>query len=509
MDIVLALVGLAIGVGLGAGCVSVYQYIQANGKQRRAAAEASRIISEAQSQAKRTVVDAGNEALRAQREAEENAKKRRIELDRESDRLQKRREDLDQRYERLDLREQNLNKRQSKLDKRQNELDTMYNEQKALLERVAEMSRDEAREELLKMVETETRQDMARRIREVEEETKLEADTRARDIIALAIQRIASDQVNEIAVSVVALPSDEMKGRIIGRNGRNIRSFEQATGVDVVVDDTPEAVTISSFDPVRREVARRAMSKLVLDGRIHPARIEKLVGDARREVERIIREEGERATYEAGVPGLHSEIIKLLGRLKFRTSYGQNQHAHAIETAHLAGMIAAELGADVAIAKAGGLLHDIGKAIDHEVEGTHSLIGAEFAKRYGVPDKIVNCIASHHHEVEQECVEALIVEAADAISGARPGARRESLDTYIRRVKALEEIANEFSGVEQSYALQAGREVRIMVKPEEIDDLAAMRLARDISKRIEESMQYPGQIKVTIIRETRAVDYAK
>jgi ribonuclease Y len=350
---------------------------------------------------------------------------------------------------------------------------------------------------------------MARKIREVEEETRLQAEARARDIIALTIQRIASDQVYELAVSVVPLPSDEMKGRIIGRNGRNIRAFEQATGVDVVVDDTPEAVTISSFDPIRREVAKRSMEKLVLDGRIHPARIEKLVSDAQKEVERVIREEGERAAYEAGVPGLHNEIIKLLGRLKFRTSYGQNQHAHAIETAHIAGMIAAELGADVAIAKAGGLLHDIGKALDHEIEGTHAMIGAEFARRYGLPPRVVNCIASHHHEVEQECVEALIVEAADAISGARPGARRESLDTYIRRVKALEDLAKEFPGVEQSYALQAGREVRIMVKPEEIDDLAAMRLARDISKRIEETMQYPGQIKVTIIRETRAVDYAK
>lgn len=509
MEIVLALVGLAIGVGLGMGGLYVYQQTQLTSRKRQAEEEASRVLSEAQDQAKKIVIEARDEALRIQREAEDNAKRRRIELDRESDRLQKRREDLDARYERLELREQALNKRQSKLDKRQSEIETLFEEQKAVLERMAEMTREEARQELLRMVEEEARQDMARRIREVEAETRLEADTRARDIIALAIQRIASEQVNEIAVSVVPLPSEEMKGRIIGRNGRNIRAFEQATGVDVVVDDTPEAVTISSFDPVRREVARRAMEKLVLDGRIHPARIEKLVSDARKEVERIVREEGERAAYEAGVPGLHHEIIKLLGRLKFRTSYGQNQHAHAIETAHIAGMIAAELGADVAIAKAGGLLHDIGKAIDHEIEGTHAQIGADFARRYGLNEKVVNCISSHHHEVEQECVEALIVEAADAISGARPGARRESLDTYIRRIKALEDLAREFPGVEQSYALQAGREVRIMVKPEEIDDLAAMRLARDISRRIEETMQYPGQIKVTIIRETRAVDYAK
>ena len=509
MEIVIALIGLTIGVGLGIGGLIVYQNTQGAGIQRQANEEAARLISVAQGQAKQTTVDARDEALRVQREAEENAKKRRAELDHESDRLQKRREDLDARYERLDLRDQNLNKRQSKLDKRQNELQTIYEEQKAVLEHVAEMTRDEARQELLKMVEDEARQDMARRIREVEEEVKIEADNRARDIIAVAIQRIASDHVNEIAVSVVPLPSDEMKGRIIGRNGRNIRAFELATGVDVVVDDTPEAVTISSFDPIRREVARRTMEKLVLDGRIHPARIEKLVSDARKEVERVVREEGERAAYETGVPGLHNEVLKLLGRLKFRTSYGQNQHAHAIETAHIAGMIAAELGADVAVAKAGGLLHDIGKAIDHEIEGTHAQIGADFAKRYGVPERIVNCIASHHHETEQESVEALIVEAADAISGARPGARRESLDTYIRRVKALEDIAKEFEGVDQSFALQAGREVRIMVKPEEIDDLAATRLARDISRRIEETMQYPGQIKVTIIRETRAVDYAK
>lgn len=510
MEIVLALlVGLAIGVGLGTGVLLVYQRSQGTSKKRQAEDEANRITSDAQDQAKQVVINARDEALHLQREAEDNAKRRRAELDRESDRLQKRREDLDARYERMELREQTLNKRQSKLDKQQNEITQMLEEQKAELERVAEMTRDEARQELLRLVEEDVRQDMARRIREVEAEAKLEADTRARDIIALAIQRIASEHINEIAVSVVPLPSDEMKGRIIGRNGRNIRSFEQATGVDVVVDDTPEAVTISSFDPIRREVARRSMEKLVLDGRIHPARIEKLVADARKEVERIVREEGERAAYEAGVPGLHSEIIKLLGRLKFRSSYGQNQHAHAIETAHIAGMIAAELGADVATARAGGLLHDIGKAVDHEIEGTHAQIGADFAKRFGLPPKVVNCIAAHHHEVEQECVEAMIVEAADAISGARPGARRESLDTYIRRVKALEDIAREFSGVEQSYALQAGREVRIMVKPEEIDDLAATRLARDISKRIEESMQYPGQIKVTIIRETRAVDYAK
>jgi ribonuclease Y len=388
-------------------------------------------------------------------------------------------------------------------------VEKLHVEQVAALERVSEMSRDEARDHLLVAVEQDIRNDMARKIREVEEEAKTEADRRARGVIALAMQRVASDQVSEMVVSVVPLPSDDMKGRIIGRNGRNIRAFEQAAGVDVVVDDTPEAVTISSFDPVRREVARRALSKLVLDGRIHPARIEKLIADARRQVNQVVKEEGERAGYEAGVPGLHPEILKLLGRLKFRTSYGQNQHSHSIETAHLAGILASELGADVAIAKAGGLLHDVGKAIDHEVEGTHAAIGAEWCKRYGVGEKIVNCIAAHHHEVEQECVEAVIVEAADAISGARPGARRESLELYLKRVKTLEDLANSFDGVSQSYALQAGREVRIIVRPEEIDDLAAIQLSKDIAKKIEEDMQYPGQIKVTIIRETRAVDYAK
>jgi ribonucrease Y len=332
---------------------------------------------------------------------------------------------------------------------------------------------------------------------------------RARKIIATAIQRVASEHVAEISVSVVPLPSDEMKGRIIGRNGRNIRAFEQAAGVDVVVDDTPEAVTISSFDPVRREVAKRAMAKLVVDGRIHPAHIEKLVSDAQKEVEAYIREAGEQAAYEAGVPGLHPEVQRLVGRLKFRTSYGQNQHAHSIETSLIAGVIAAEMGADVSLAKLGGLLHDLGKAIDHEVEGTHAAIGAEYARRYGVNAKAVNAIAAHHHEVEQETVEAIIVEAADAISATRPGARRESYDQYVKRVRNLEEIANSFEGVQSSYALQAGREVRIIVRPDSVDDLAAQLLSRNIARKIEETMTYPGQIRVTVIRETRATELAK
>jgi ribonuclease Y len=350
---------------------------------------------------------------------------------------------------------------------------------------------------------------MLRIIRQIEEDAQIEGERRARELIADAIQRVASDHVSEITVSVVPLPSDDMKGRIIGRNGRNIRAFEQAAGVDVVVDDTPEAVTISSFDPVRREVARRGMEKLVLDGRIHPAHIEKIIDQAKEDVDRVILEEGERASFDAGVPGLHPEIIKKMGRLKFRTSYGQNQLAHAVETAQLAGVIAAELGADAEVAKAGGFLHDLGKAMDHEVEGTHAAIGADFCKRYGVHEKVVNVIGSHHHEVDQDSVEAIIVESADAISGARPGARRESLEQYIKRIRALEEVANSFTGVSESYALQAGREIRVIVKPEDIDDLESTRLARDVAKKIEEGMQYPGQIKVTVIRETRAVDYAK
>ncbi|MDH5607579.1 MAG: ribonuclease Y, partial [Anaerolineae bacterium] len=371
------------------------------------------------------------------------------------------------------------------------------------------MTIDEARDVLIKEVEKEARSDMARIMRQIEAEARENGEERARKLITLAIQRVASDQVSEYTTSSVTLPSDEMKGRIIGRNGRNIRSFELAAGVDVIVDDTPEAVTISCFDPVRREIARRTLQKLVTDGRIHPASIEKTLEKEGKEVQKIINEAGEQATYDAGVPNVHREIIKVLGRLKFRTSYGQNQLDHSVETSKLAAVIAAELGGDVEIAKMGGLLHDIGKAMDHNLEGTHAGIGAEFIKRYGVPAVVVNAVAAHHHEVEQESLEAIIVESADAISGARPGARRESLEQYVKRVKALEEIASSYKGVSQSYALQAGREVRIIVRPEDIDDLDATRLARDIAKQIEESMQYPGQIKVTVLRETRAVDYAK
>ncbi len=505
ITIIIALVAAAVGGTAG----YFFKQYQAEQAARVMRVEQARVIEAAQTKAKETVLTARDEALKLHDEVEAEAKRHRIEWQREEERVAKRREEYEQKLERLEQRERRINQRQSELDKRVNSLEKIEQQRMAELSRVAEMSREDAKKLLVESVETEAREDMARKIRQVEAEAKEEAEKRAREIITLAVQRVASDQVSEIAVSTVALPTDEMKGRIIGRAGRNIRAIEKATGVDIVVDDTPEAVTISSFDPVRREVARVALSKLILDGRIHPGRIEKLVEDARAEVNQTIKEEGERAVLEAGVPGLHPEIIKLLGRLKFRTSYGQNQHAHSIETARLAGILAAELGADVKAAKMGGLLHDLGKAIDREVEGTHAQLGADLAKRYGVPEKVVNIIRSHHHEEDQTSLEAIIVESADAISGARPGARRESLETYLKRVKDLEDIANSFQGVAQSFAIQAGREVRIVVRPEEIDDLASIRLSKDIAKKVEETMQYPGQIRVTVIRETRAVEYAK
>ncbi len=508
-SVLFLIIDLGLGIGLGLLISYVLQTRAGRSKIQTAELHAQTIVTNAEVEAQEMLRQGREELARLRSELEEEMERRRTTLLREEDRLQTRREQLDARLEKLEEREQRLNKRQSTLDRQRNELESLKAERIAALERVAEMSIDEARGHLLQMVEEEARNDMARRYREVEDEMSVEADRRARELIAMAIQRVASEYVADVTISVVPLPNDEMKGRIIGRNGRNIRAFEQAAGVDVVVDDTPEAVTISSFDPVRREAARRAMAQLIQDGRIHPARIEKLVEEATKEVEAAIREEGERAAYDAGVTGLHHEVLRMLGRLKFRTSYGQEQLAHAIETARLAGVLAAELGARVEIAKMGGLLHDIGKAMDHEFEGTHAMIGAEFCRRYGVPEAVVNCIASHHHEEPQESVEAVIVEAADAISGARPGARRESLESYLKRVRTLEEIANSFDGVNQSYALQAGREVRIIVKPDDIDDLAAIRLSKDIAKKIEESMQYPGQIKVTVIRETRAVDYAK
>jgi len=470
---------------------------------------AGQIINSAKEEAREIELVAKNKAIEIRESVDQELDRRRQDLNKEDDRLQRRRSELDERTDRVEKREQRLNKRQSSMDRRANEIDELYAQALEKLQIVSNMTIDEAREVLLAEVEKEARGDMARVMRQIEAEAREEGEKRARNLISLAIQRVASEHVSEITTSVVSLPSDEMKGRIIGRNGRNIRAFEATTGVDVIVDDTPEAVTISCFDPVRREIARRTLQKLVNDGRIHPASIEKTMQKETSEVERIIEEAGEEAAFEAGVPNLHKEITKTLGRLKFRTSYGQNQLDHAVETAKLSSVIAAELGADVEIAKMGGLLHDLGKAMDHNLEGTHAQIGADFAARYKVPKAVLNAMASHHHEVEQESVEAVIVEAADAISGARPGARRESLDQYLKRVRGLEEIANSYKGVTQSYALQAGREVRIIVQPEDIDDLDATRLARDIAKQIEETMQYPGQIKVTVLRETRAVDFAK
>ena len=507
------LVGLIIGLLVGGAASAITLWLilkpRTDAEYERFKDELEELRSTAEKEAQLIITAARKEAKATRTETDKVIKQRYKDLARTEERIDSRQTGLDQQSQRIETREQILNKRQSKLDKQKNRLDGLASERQAELERVAGLTSEEAKQHLLAMVEQDARQDMARIIREIEDSAKESAEEKARELIALAIQRVASEHVSDITVSVVPLPNDEMKGRIIGRNGRNIRSFEMAAGVDVVVDDTPEAVTISSFDPVRREVARMAMSRLVIDGRIHPARIEKVLGDAGKDVQKKIREAGEEAAYEANVHGLHPEVIKMLGRLKYRTSYGQNQLNHAVEAAKIAAVLAAELGANVETAKMGGLLHDLGKAMDHEQEGTHAMLGADFAKRFKVPPVVVNAIASHHHEEEQESVEAIIVEAADAISGARPGARRESLENYIKRVRTLEEIANSFEGVESAYALQAGREIRILVRPGAIDDLGAIRLSKDITKTIEESMQYPGQIQVTVVRETRAVGFAK
>ena len=471
--------------------------------------EAEKIIAAARENARELEIQAKDKVLKINTESEAENSKRRTELNREDERLLRRRNELDTRTDKLELREQRLNKRQSQMDRKQNEILKSHDDAMEKLQSISQLTIDEARTILLDEVEKDSRNDMARIIRQIETEAKEEGEKKARKLIALAIQRVASEHVSEITTSVVALPNDEMKGRIIGRSGRNIRSFEQSAGVDIIVDDTPEAVTISGFDPIRREIARRALDKLILDGRIHPASIEKTIQKETRDVEKAILEAGEEAAFDAGIPNLHREVVRMMGRLKFRTSYGQNQLSHAVETAKIAAVIAAELGADVEIAKGGGFLHDIGKAMDHNLEGTHAAIGAEFLRRYRVNNDVINAVASHHHETEQVSVEAVIVEAADAISGARPGARRESLDQYVKRIRSLEEIANSFDGVSQTYALQAGREVRIIVKPEQVDDYQASKIARDVARQIEETMQYPGQIKVTVLRETRVSEVAK
>jgi len=505
--VVFAIAGLTLLLGLTIGFF--ISRAQSEKDQRNKRDKAETFLQETREQARTVELQARDNALKISQTAEGEITRLRTELNREDERLQKRRVELDSRVERLEQREQVANKHQSALDRRANEIEKLHEQEMVELQRVAQMNLDEARTILLAEVEKTARNDMARIIRQIEVEAREEGEKRARKLIADSIQRVATDQVAEFTTSLVPLPNEEMKGRIVGRNGRNIRAFEQAAGVDVIVDDTPEAVTISCFEPVRREVARRALARLILDGRIHPAHIEKVLEDEQKAVDKIIVEAGEQASYDAGVTGLHPEVLRMMGRLKFRTSYGQNQLAHAVEVAKLSGILAAELGANEDVCRQGGFLHDLGKAMDHNQEGTHALLGAEFAKRYGVNPSVVNAIAGHHHEVEQESVEAVITESADAISGARPGARREDLEAYIKRIRTLEDMATAFKGVSQAYAIQAGREVRIIVRPEEIDDLEAARLARDIAKKIEETMQYPGQIRVTVIRETRATEYAK
>ncbi len=471
--------------------------------------KAALIIEKARSQQKDLILEAKEEKIRLQREAEDEARAKRNELSNLERRVLQRDEQLDQRADMLEGRDRKLIDRERELDRAREELTKAHQEQVVALERVSGLSAEDAKGILLEAVREEAEHDAVKLAKSIERRAREEAQERAREVVVTAIQRVAADHTAEHTVTVLHLPSDEMKGRIIGREGRNIRALEQATGVDLIIDDTPETVVVSGFDPVRREVARLAITKLIADGRIHPGRIEEVVAKARAEVDLVMRQAGEQAAYDAGVPGLPPEIIKLLGRLKYRTSYGQNVLNHVVETSRLAAVIAAEVGADIQIAKMGGLLHDIGKAVDHEVEGPHAAIGAAIAQRHNLPMKVVNGIAAHHQEVEYACVESPIVQIADAISASRPGARGESMDTYVKRLEDLQAIAESFAGVERSFAVQAGREVRILVRPEEIDDLTASRLARDIVKKIEDQLTYPGQIKVTVIRETRAVEYAK
>ena len=476
---------------------------------QQAEEQASRLLAEAETRQKELLLAAKDEQLSLRNQLEVELKDRRAEAARVEQRLAQKEENLDRKVESFERREQGLRDREASIETLRSEAEEIRQRQATELERVSNLTVDEARAQLLTAIEVEVRDEGSRRVREMEKEVEATAGIRARKILATAIQRYTSEVTAENTVSVVQIPSDDMKGRIIGREGRNIRAIEAATGVDLIIDDTPDAVTVSAFDPVRREIARQALSTLVHDGRIHPTRIEEAVNKARRDVEATMQDAADAAAVEAGVLNLHPEVLKVFGRLRYRTSYGQNVMRHCIETGHIAAMIAREIGADVDVARTGGFLHDLGKAVDHEVEGTHAIIGADIARRFKVKDAIAHCIEAHHEEVEPRTVEAVIVMMADAISGGRPGARRESLEAYIKRLETLENIAKSHKGVESAFAIQAGREVRIIVKPEQIDDLEAMRIARDVSQQIEETMEYPGQIKVTVVRETRATEYAR
>ena len=509
------LIVVALLVGLAAGAVIGYQRRKAAAEREIGSAEeeARRIINEAiksaESKKREATVEAKEQNLRERTEFDREVKDRRSELQRQENRLNQKEETLDRKTENLERKEELAAAKLAELDRDRQELDGMKAQQLQLLEQISGLTTEEAKRYLIDQLENEVTHEEAVKLKEIQARFKEEADTYAREQIALAIQRCAADHVAEATVSVVPLPNDEMKGRIIGREGRNIRTLETMTGVDLIIDDTPEAITVSCFDPVRREIARLALEKLILDGRIHPTRIEEMVEKAKREVDATIKAEGERAVFETNVHGLNPELIKLLGRQHYRTSYGQNVLNHSIEVAHLAGLLAAEIGADVTLAKRAGLLHDLGKSIDHEVEGSHVQIGVELARKYKESEAVVHAIEAHHGDVEPRTIVACLVQAADAISAARPGARRENVEYYIKRLEKLEEIASSFPGVEKAYAIQAGREVRIMVKPEEVGEDRMVLLAREIAKKIEDELEYPGQIKVNLVRETKAIEYAK